>query len=325
MNFQDLVRIEKYDTYLDHAFRKAKLKVEQVKEEKLKGERVHKSRQMESLRINVVKDYLTNSFQKILDSFPNINQLDKFYLELVHCTLEYDQLKLSLGILSWGIKHIHKFYIKYNSLINQTEDLQKINQYRREFYGRVSSIVKQTSKALLYLEEARKVMRNYPNIKTSVKTVSIVGFPNVGKTTLLYKLTGSKAEINSYSFTTKGINIGYIGRDKAKKDRIQVIDTPGTLNRFEKMNNIEKIAHLAMKYVSDVFIYVFDLSEEYPIDDQIKLFNELKKFDKKIFAYLSKTDILEKEKVEEFNKKINCIKDVKVLEKEMKNALKDAD
>ena len=45
-------------------------------------------------------------------------------------------------------------------------------------------------------------MKDYPTIKTSLFTVAICGFPNVGKTTLLSKMTPSEPEISNYSFTT---------------------------------------------------------------------------------------------------------------------------
>ena len=134
-----------------------------------------------------------------------------------------------------------------------------------------------------------------------MKTIAIMGFPNVGKTTLLYKLTGSKPEIKEYAFTTKGVNIGYF---RTEKERLQMIDTPGTLARFDKMNDIEKIAVLVAKYLAEKFIYVFDLTEaSYPLSDQIRLFNDIKGYNKEIIVYLSKTDIIDLKKVKEFKLK----------------------
>ena len=143
-------------------------------------------------------------------------------------------------------------------------------------------------------------MKAYPIIKTSLFTVAITGFPNIGKTTLLYKLTGSKPEIKSYAFTTKTINLGYFSHNNAK---IQVIDTPGTLNRFDKMNNIEKQAFLAMKYCTQLIVYVFDLTEPYPLDKQIELYEKIKLLSLPVIVYLSKTDIIDKKIIQEFKEK----------------------
>ena len=38
--------------------------------------------------------------------------------------------------------------------------------------------------------------------------ISIVGLPNAGKSTLIQKLTNSKAKIGDYEFTTTSPNIG---------------------------------------------------------------------------------------------------------------------
>ena len=145
----------------------------------------------------------------------------------------------------------------------------------------------------------RKIMKGYPNVKTAIPTICICGFPNVGKSTLLAKISTAKPEIKNYAFTTKGLNLGYI---KTPKQKLQLIDTPGTLNRFEKMNVIEKQAYLAIKHCADLIIYIFDLTEPYPLGAQEKLFNNLKKFNKPMIVYLSKTDVLDAEIVLSFKK-----------------------
>ena len=143
-------------------------------------------------------------------------------------------------------------------------------------------------------------MRNFPAIKTKIKTICITGFPNVGKSTLLKKITGSNVEIQPYAFTTKKLLLGYIDK------KIQLIDTPGTLNRYNRMNSIEKQAYLAIKHLAHKVIYVFDLTETcgYEIEQQIKLYKRLKEEfeEKEIIIYLSKTDILKREQVELFSK-----------------------
>lgn len=300
MNFQTLLKIEDPEFYIDLAFRRAKEKSGEIRSSKLKGTRMEKSRYIETRKIEIIKDTIVEHLKKVLVSYPSIDQLPEFYLELVKCTLDYVMLKKSLGALGWAIKRTDEMFRIYASKINKCNDLQKINQYRREFYGRFSSILKQIRDELGYLEQARKIMKGFPTVKTSLPTVAIAGFPNVGKTTLLYELTGSKPEINDYAFTTKGINIGYYTKDKKK---IQLLDTPGTLNRFNKMNNIEKQAYLAMKYVADKIIYIFDLTEPYPLKDQLKLYNRLKKENSNIIVYMTKKKLIDRKTFDEFKKK----------------------
>ncbi len=51
-----------------------------------------------------------------------------------------------------------------------------------------------------------------------------------------------------------------------------------------------------------MIIYVFDITEPFPLTVQKKLLQNLKKEDKEVILYLSKTDILDEKKVAEFKK-----------------------
>ena len=322
MNFQTLSKIETPDTYLDIAFRKAKEnaavarskdiivtgrkddKRNQNLRQNLKNE---KSRRIEMSRVNLVHDVLGSKLTGIIKGFPILDELPPFYFHLAKCTLEYDELRRSLGAVAWSINRITHFQREYVGRISRAKDISHMNQHRRDFYGRVSSVLKQIKDELKLIEDSRRVMKEYPVIKTSMKTAAIIGFPNVGKTTLLYKLTGSKPEINSYAFTTKGVNIGYIRQGKEKADAVQLLDTPGTLNRFEKMNAIEKQATLAIEYAADCLVYVFDLTEPYPLKDQITLFEKILKIQKPLYVYISKADIIDKDLLAIFSKKVQQI------------------
>lgn len=302
MNFQYLKTIEDSKFFIDLAFRKANEKASIMRgTKKFKGTRLDKSKKIEILKIDVIREVIVERLLGILKAFPDLEGLPEFYNELVKCTIDYPALKKSLGALNWAKQKTIDMHKDYSQKIRKCKSPEKINDYRREFYGRISSFLKQISKALKFLENARRAMKQYPAIKTGVKTIAIAGFPNVGKTTLLFKLTGSKPDIQPYAFTTKGINVGYIMEGTKKK--VQVLDTPGTLNRFDKMNSIEKVAFLALKLLAEKIIYVFDLTEPYPLDDQVKLYKKIKEIKKPLIIYLSKTDILEKEVVERFCKK----------------------
>ena len=318
MNFQTLTKIEDPDFYLDLAFRRAKEKLDQERgfkfdQSKFKS-RIDKSKHLELLRVEVTRVSLCSSLDKIIKSYPDLGKLPKFYHELVRCTLDYDDVKRSLGAVQWAKNNIQKFALQYKDKIKKAAEMGFVNKYRREFLGRSSSVLRQIKNELLVLEDARKVMKDYPTVKTSLPTVAIIGFPNVGKTTLLYKLTGSKPEIKAYAFTTKGVNIGNI---KTKDTKIQFLDTPGTLNRFNKMNNMERIAFLAMKYVAHKLVYIFDLTETYPIEKQVKLYETIKELKKDIIVFLSKQDIIDKSKLLAFAKKYDALTDVKKLKEKL--------
>lgn len=307
MAFQDIIKVEKPSHYLDVAFRRGRDKIG-VTRQKAKGPRIEKSKTIELVRLRVVRNSLVKALDKIGLSFPSFDSMAEFYRELVRVTIDYGETKKSLGAMQWAKRQVDKFFAVYSKKIKRAKDISSVNQYRREFYGRVSSIFKQIRNELRILELARKIMRGFPTIKTQMFTVALFGFPNVGKSTLLARISSAKPEIAAYAFTTKAINIGYAIHGSKK---IQVLDVPGTLNRFEKMNNIEKQAHLAVKYVANQVVYVFDLTEPYPIEDQIKLYNKVKKM--KPIVYLSKCDILEKELTEPFKKRYSAYTDSEEL------------
>ncbi len=305
MNFQGLGKVETADKYIDIAFGRANdaanLDREKISEQKLSNP--ERSKHIELAKVEAIADTLRQHLSHILIAFPKVDDLPEFYQQLVKCTLEYSDLKHALGAVNWADKRIFDFRKFYLDKIKRTRDFISINGYRKEFYGRVSSVVKKIKKELEYLEKARKILREFPQIKTSIPTIAICGFPNVGKTTLLYKLTGSKPEISSYAFTTKSINVAYLeAAIKFKKKKFQLLDTPGTLNRFNKMNNIEKQAYLAIKYLANMLIYVFDLAESFPLEEQKQLFFELQKFEKPMIVYMSKQDVIDKQIFDDFIK-----------------------
>jgi nucleolar GTP-binding protein len=315
MNFQDLKKVETPDTYLDIAFGKAAKRVETARQKK-SSDRMEKSKFIETTRIDTVVGTLSTKLQAILISFPSIDNLPPFYKALVKETIDYALLKKSLGAVNWAEGQVKILAKKACQRIMKTKEFPMINKIRKETYGRISSVLKQIKKELLFLEEARKTMKGFPTIKTNMFTVCICGFPNIGKSTLLSKLTTSTPEINNYAFTTKSLNTGYLKEDKKK---IQFIDTPGTLNR-EKSNTIENHAHLAMKYCAHAFIYIFDLTEPYPLKDQTKLLKQIAKDadGREILIYLSKTDIVDENIVSEFTKtKQNVYTNIEQLKKKL--------
>ncbi len=268
--------------------------------EQFGGEPLKKMRDVEFRRIQFIERTLGGNLQGILTMFPKLDQLHGFYQELVKMTLDYGQIKQSLGAVGWAIKATKDMSGKYLALLRKCATVVAINKLRKEYYGRISSVIKQIKNDLKYLEHARFVMKNYPAIKTGLTTVCIFGFPNVGKSTLLSELTPARPEIKPYAFTTKQLNIGYL---QEAHRRIQLVDTPGTLNRFEKMNEIEQQAYLALKHCADLVIYVYDPTEaSAPLADQKRLYQLVKKLGKPVLVYLSKTDLAAPEQLTPFRK-----------------------
>jgi nucleolar GTP-binding protein len=303
MNFQKIPPVETSSHFLDLAFRKAR---EKGKLKKLGGNWLQIVRQKECLKLDVIKDCIVPRLQKILESFPDSKVMSSFYLKLMDLTLEYPHYKKSLGAVNWAVGKVRFIHKDYVSKIIKCKERDAIKALSKQFYGRLSSVLKQVDINLHYLESCRKIMKSYPDIK-NMFTVCIYGFPNVGKTTLLNKLTGTKAKVASYAFTTVGVNAGYFNIEKRK---IQVLDVPGTLARSEKRNDVELIAELVLKEVADVTIYVFDLSEYcgFSIKQQEQLFKNLGK--RNVLIYLSKEDLVKADVLKDFKHKHYSLEEI---------------
>ncbi|MBS3140299.1 50S ribosome-binding GTPase [Candidatus Woesearchaeota archaeon] len=303
MNFEKIPPVEQCSDILDTAFRKARVK---GKQKKLAGNWLQIIRKKESLKLDIVKDTIDNSLQKILTSFPDLNGFPQFYLKLMALTLDLAELKKALGSIKWVQQKNRELHRKFISLINRETKREIIKNINKQYYGRISSLLKQISHQLRYLETCRKVMRSYPDIK-EMFTVCIYGFPNVGKTTLLNKLTQTKAKVAAYPFTTKSINAGYL---TVNGTQIQVLDVPGTLAR-EKLNPIERQAELVLKELADLIIYVYDLTEScgYSVEQQQKLQQKLA--GREVIIYASKEDLLTESEIRKLKNKLYSIEQIK--------------
>ncbi|MFC1722709.1 NOG1 family protein [Nanoarchaeota archaeon] len=318
MGFDDIPKIEKYDWYLDLAFSRARKASSKAKSESRNGGRVETVKDGELARVKEIRRVLSRHLIMMLKSFPGLDDLTEFYNELVRATLDYSELKKSLGAVNWARKRIEDLSRDADIKLKKTQHMRKLSDYSSEYYGRVSSVMKQIKKQLVYLDQARMVMRDFPSIKSGLYTIAIAGFPNVGKTTLLTKLTVSRPEIAAYAFTTKKLNVGYANFGEEK---VQFIDTPGTLDRYDKMNSVEKQAHLAVKYCADLVVFVIDISDtSYDLKKQKKLFEDTNELGKDVIVYVSKTDIADvPDGLADYFKKIKIpfIKDIETLKSEI--------
>ncbi len=288
MNLQGLGKVEDYQTYLDIAFKNGVARASQARQETTSANKVIRSKRIELARIEAVGKSLMNSMDTIVRSFPRFDQLDPFYQELVKCTLDYDMLKKSLGALNWAKGQLFVILKKYTGDISRTKMLGQVNKLRQAFSGRTSSVMKQIKENLAYLEQSRKTMKGYPSLKTRVNTIVIAGAPNVGKSTLLAVLTGSKPETATYPFTTKKLNLGYDAKGN------QYVDTPGLLDRpLEKRNPIERQAILALRHLAKVIVFVIDPTETcgYTIPEQRNLLTEIRRlFSQPLIVASNKAD-----------------------------------
>ena len=305
MNFQYLAPVPRGKDLLDLAFRKAR---ERGTTKKLKGSWLEIIQKKEALKLDIIKDVLVQKLDSLIKDFPSSYTLPEFYKTLFSLTQDVPLYKKSRTTLTWAsekIREIHRQGVKKTA---RARDKPTINAAGREVYGRLSSILRQITPSLHALEEAREIMRTYPDIK-EMFTVCIYGFPNVGKTTLLNELTGSRAKVASYAFTTVSINCSFRNVDQQK---IRVLDVPGTLARKDKMNLVEQQAELVLTLLANVVIFVFDLSETsgHSVEEQERLYQKIQK-QKDVLVYVSKKDLIDSALLHSFAHRHYALKELK--------------
>ena len=232
---------------------------------------------------NIFTDNLAN----IVRRFPSFEQLPTFYYELTDVLVGIEKLKMSLASVDWASRKIHEVARSY---VGKIRDADLPEPVRKEAFGRIASIVKSINKDLLFLNEARNILRKLPDVQDE-PTIVIAGYPNVGKSSFVSKITGATPEIAAYPFTTKGVSIGHFIRNDI---RYQVMDTPGLLDRpMAERNNIERQAITAIHFLDAVVMFMIDPSEScgYEIEDQKRLLAEIREnFDLPLLVVANKAD-----------------------------------
>lgn len=163
----------------------------------------------------------------------------------------------------------------------------------------MASIMKRQADSLSYLEQVRQHLSRLPSIDPTAKTILLCGFPNVGKSSFLNKITRADVDVQAYPFTTKSL---YVGHTEFKYQNWQVIDTPGILDRpLEERNTIEMQSITALAHLRSVILYIVDFSEQcgYSIQQQLELYSSIKPLfvKKPVFIINNKTDVMTRDRL----------------------------
>lgn len=256
-------------------------------------------------RMEFFAAYLDKQLDLMIRSVPRFDELHPFYQELLPETLEVGKVKRAVSQFVSVQKLIKKqvYLVRRNMHSPSTDAIASSKRASAAFFGRVSSMVESLEENIELLQKANQLLKEVPDIKTDLPTVVLAGFPNTGKTTILARLTGSKAKIAAYPFTTKSLQLGYFMH---RYHEIQVMDTPGLLDREkEDYNNIEKKALAALKHLANLLVFVVDPtpSAGYTLQEQHKLYEKVRaRFVVPMLVVFNKGDIAKEEQIEEARK-----------------------
>lgn len=275
-------------------------------------------------KMEAFHDYLDKQLERMETSVPKFDTLHPFYQELLPETMDVGKIKQAASQIV-SVRRLLKRQIiegKRSMHSPATDAIAHMHAASAKFFGRSASIVKSLKKNIELLQNANQLMKEVPDVRVDMPTLILAGYPNTGKTTMLKRLTGSKAQIAAYPFTTKSLQLGYF---TMRYRDVQVMDTPGLLDRDDtNYNPIEKKALAALKHLATCVVFVVDPtpSAGYALDKQFALFERLKKlFPIPFVIVLNKCDIASAEQLEDAQKVFgtDAIRDGQGIESNLKD------
>ncbi|XP_058806815.1 nucleolar GTP-binding protein 1 [Phymastichus coffea] len=245
-------------------------------------------------KVKFAQQTFHDRLSQIIQEFPKLDDVHPFYADLMNVLYDKDHYKLALGQINTARHLIDSVAKEYVRLLKYGDSLYRCKQLKKAALGRMATIMKRQATNLTYLEQVRQHLARLPSIDPYTRTIIICGFPNVGKSSFINKITRADVEVQPYAFTTKSL---YVGHTDYKYMTWQVIDTPGILDHpLEERNVIEMQAVTALAHLRAAVLYFFDISEQcgHSLDEQMRLFQSIKPLfqNKPLIIVVNKVDVL---------------------------------
>ncbi|XP_076281830.1 nucleolar GTP-binding protein 1 [Lasioglossum baleicum] len=302
-NFKKIAVVPTSKDFIDIILSKTQRKTPTVVHKNYKITRI---RSFYVRKVKFTQQNFHDRLSQIIQEFPKLDDVHPFYADLMNVLYDKDHYKLALGQINMARHLIDNVAKDYVRLMKFGDSLYRCKQLKKAALGRMATIMKRQAANLAYLEQVRQHLARLPSIDPYTRTIIICGFPNVGKSSFINKITRADVEVQPYAFTTKSL---YVGHTDYKYLRWQVIDTPGILDHsLEERNVIEMQAITALAHLRSAVLYFCDISEQcgHTLDEQVKLFESIKPLfaNKPLTVVLNKVDVLRLEELPEEKQKL---------------------
>ncbi|WAR04944.1 NOG1-like protein [Mya arenaria] len=257
-NFKKITVVPTAKDFVDIVLSKTQRKTPTVIHRHYKISRI---RQFYTRKIKFAQQSFHDKLTMIITDFPKLEDVHPFYADLMNVLYDKDHFKLALGQINTArhlIDNVSKDYVR---LMKYADSLYRCKQLKKASLGRMCTIMKRQKQSLEYLEQVRQHLSRLPTIDPNTRTLLICGFPNVGKSSFINKITRADVEVQPYAFTTKSL-----------------------------------FAITALAHLRAAVLYVMDVSEQcgHSIEQQVSLFNNIKPLfaNKPLMVAVNKIDVL---------------------------------
>lgn len=261
-----------------------------------------------------------------------LHRLHPFEEVVVNLTLRARQKRdgMTLDTLLNDINEGRKMVLEYGKEAisytkNECTNSKDIMTALEEYEVKINELfLHHLTAPLLNLVSLQRALRmSLPSIQFYTPAVVLIGAPNVGKSSIVRRLSSASPEVNNYPFTTRGMTVGHIDmnwdeetlsyeeinlKQLKKEDRstflsglqkCQIMDTPGLLVREDgERNEMEMLTLATMQHLPTAVMYVLDFSggagdKCSSIEDQLALREEVRsRFPKRPWVdVISKVDL----------------------------------
>lgn len=268
---------------------------------------LERSRRLALRKIGRTSGNLLRQLRIALRPFQDPDLIGPFRLALLNEKLGPGGLEHHLRRIQRAQERLIRLRTEEEKRIPRMEEREEIGQAVRRYYGRSASLIREVAGDLIKLQEVQRLLKDRPSLDPSSPVVVVAGYPNVGKSSLVGRLTKSHPKVAPYPFTTLAVAVGHVPIGSLRQ--AQLVDTPGMLDRAEATQNaIEREAFLALSTGGNVVIFLLDPSGScgWSLEEQEALLARLKaKFPEKTFFEVeNKADLT---RTSDSRRKISCL------------------
>jgi small GTP-binding protein domain len=273
-----------------------------------------KQKRLEIRRIVSSGKAVASTLREMALKMPFLARLHPFYRDLIDATFgtqTYKHAVARVGKAHLAVKAIAKEAI---TAVRTAPDKKALLEARRMYRARIIDLLNDLAPELEKMREIILFLRKLPAVDPTLFTIVVAGAPNVGKSSFVRCVSTAKPEVAEYPFTTKQIHLGHI---MIKGDKIQIIDTPGLLDRpLSERNAIEKQAILALRHLAGVILFLVDPTPHsgFALEMQYNLYREISStFSAPAVTAVTKTDIASPDELQRARQLFSPVAEVSTL------------